>query len=288
MRFEDFTVLNIATSKNSITHDLFVRTADENYITARWCAVNGLNTDFLWLATHALEKYLKAVLLINGKSSKGYNHDIVKLYEKVKKIGGTLLPKKLSQPVNLDISNWRDRSADDFIEQLCRNGNPHNRYLIFGYTTEREDIFMLDAMVFAIRRLICPLDDFVFFGPHSPKFTHREELNRQPEYFGRMGMPLDKLISARKDSDTRTAALNLNMAFAPKNFPHTPMRNGFSARNPAIVRRVLKPLDSDNAASAAEGVEIARWLVSNVKLDRDVEGQIETAINDACAKHNIS
>ncbi len=55
--------MSVSASKNNLVHELFVRTADENYIAARWCAINRLNTDFLWLAVHALEKYLKAVLL---------------------------------------------------------------------------------------------------------------------------------------------------------------------------------------------------------------------------------
>jgi hypothetical protein len=62
--------------QTDVVHDLFVRTADENYITARSCAVNRLYTDFFWLAVHALEKYLKAVLLLNGSSSKGCVHNM--------------------------------------------------------------------------------------------------------------------------------------------------------------------------------------------------------------------
>jgi hypothetical protein len=32
--------------KKNVVDELFTRTADENYITARWCAMNGLQTDF--------------------------------------------------------------------------------------------------------------------------------------------------------------------------------------------------------------------------------------------------
>ena len=88
--------MSLSASKHSLVTDLFVRTADENYITARWCAINRLNTDFLWLAVHALEKYLKALLLLNGKSSKGFSHDIVTLYAAAKAIAGPLLPQRLT------------------------------------------------------------------------------------------------------------------------------------------------------------------------------------------------
>jgi hypothetical protein len=60
----------VSSSQASIISELFVRRADENYITARWCAMNQLHTDFAWLAVHAMEKYLKAVLLYKRKAGK--------------------------------------------------------------------------------------------------------------------------------------------------------------------------------------------------------------------------
>ena len=48
-------------AKHSIIKELFIATADDNYINARWCFHENLNVDFFWLAVHCLEKYLKAV-----------------------------------------------------------------------------------------------------------------------------------------------------------------------------------------------------------------------------------
>lgn len=287
--------MSVSASKNNLVHELFVRTADENYITARWCAVSRLNTDFLWLAVHALEKYLKAVLLVNGRSAKRYGHDIVRLYEDVRVMAGPLLPDRLTQPTDLDIDHWLERTPQQFIEHLLRNGNADNRYLIYGYVTRSQDLHMLDQMVFHVRRLICPLDQRVFprRDRDAPTVTHRELLTRQPEHSGRLFMPLDELISAKEDSPLRAAALNLNMAFAPEDFPHTPIRSGSSARNPVIMRRILDPLESKDPRWAAEGVEIARWFLANVQVpkgkpgDPGVTEQIEAAIEAARAKHGI-
>jgi hypothetical protein len=139
--------------KTSLVHELFVRTADENYITARWCAINQLNTDFLWLGLHCLEKYLKAVLLMNGRSSEKFAHNIVRLYTDVEALAGPLLPDRLEQPAQLDIATWFDQTSREFIQHLQRNGNANNRYLLYGYRTFSQDLHMLDTMVFAIRRL---------------------------------------------------------------------------------------------------------------------------------------
>jgi HEPN domain len=188
-------------SKNNLAREIFVRTADENYITARWCARNRLNTDSLWLALHALEKYLKAVLLVNGQSTQRHVHDVVRLYHAARTIAGRLLPDRIERPATLDIFFWRERSAEEFMAHLLGNGNADNRYAIYGYVTSTQDLHMLDRVVFA-RRLVCDLDGRVFAGDEAglPTVTHREILTRQPDYFGRMGMPLDDLIGSREET----------------------------------------------------------------------------------------
>jgi hypothetical protein len=43
---------------NTTIQRMFVDTADENYIVARWCYLNSLAVDFYWLGAHAVEKYV--------------------------------------------------------------------------------------------------------------------------------------------------------------------------------------------------------------------------------------
>ncbi|MCK1695243.1 HEPN domain-containing protein [Bradyrhizobium sp. 144] len=287
--------MSVEASKNNLARELFVRTADENYVTARWCATNRLNTDFLWLAVHALEKYLKATLLVNGQDTRGYGHDVVRLYRDVKAFAGPLLPDRLTKPAGLDIFLWRERSAEEFMAHLLDNGNADNRYAIYGYVTSTQDLHMLDAMVFAIRRLVCELDGRVFAGdePDLPIFTHRDILTRQPNYYGRMGMPLDELIGTREDTRLRQAALNLNLPFAPADFAHRHMPEGAASSNPVIIRRILDPLASDDPGIAAEGIEIARWFLANVQLPRgtpsspSVREQILEAVDMARTRHRL-
>jgi hypothetical protein len=282
--------LDLRTSQTSLVHDLFVRTADENYITARWCAVNRLNIDFFWLAVQTLEKYMKAVLLLNGKTSKQFGHEIVKLYAQIRDIAGPLLPNVLVKPQNLEIEDWHECSSESFVEHLQRQGNADNRYLIYGYHTRSQDLYKLDQMVFAVRRLICPLADRAFpsWDPGAPILTHRERLIRDPEDYGRLFMPLDDLICAKENSPTREAALNLNLWFAPRDFTHTPEREGSANRQPVIVRRVLDPLESDDSRAAAQGIQVAQWLLNNVVLPRGVTDCITKAIEAAQIKHGLA
>jgi len=264
-------VERLRASQADLVHDLFVRTADENYITARWCAIHQLNTDFFWLAVHALEKYLKAVLLLNGCSAISYSHNIVRLYTQAKRIAGKLLPDQLPQPQNLVIDRWINLSPEEFLAHLFRQGNAHNRYLIYGYVVHSQDLAMLDVMIFAVRRLICPLDERVFPSRlrTAPTMTNRELLTSFPDHYDRLSMPLDEAIEDRK-SPVRTVLLNLNpTAFAPPDFPHTPVRSSFSFRNPVIARRILDPLQSEDARYAAEALELAQWFLNNVQIPKE-------------------
>src|SRR5664280_152097 len=120
--------------KHSIVNELFINTADDNYISARWCFHESLNVDFFWLSVHCLEKYMKAVLLLNGRTSKSYHHDIVKLYSDVKPLAPELLPTILSKPKAALSDNYlRDEDIKKFVERLHRDGQADNRYQLYGY-----------------------------------------------------------------------------------------------------------------------------------------------------------
>ena len=107
--------------RHSIVDELFIKTADDNYVTARWCFAYGLNVDFFWLGVHALEKYLKAALLLNGRSAKGYilgtkekkyGHNIVKLYTDVQRLAPELLPPQLVQPTEIEGPVWHEEPTE--------------------------------------------------------------------------------------------------------------------------------------------------------------------------------
>src|ERR1039457_4959 len=113
--------------KFGLVRELFVDTADDNYILSRWSYKESLNVDFSWLAVHALEKYYKAALLINGRSGKSFidadgkerslSHNIVALHEQVKTFADELLPFAMIRPNGLG-SHWHAESTDAFLARL--------------------------------------------------------------------------------------------------------------------------------------------------------------------------
>lgn len=271
--------MTLTASKTSIIRELFVRTADQNYIAARWCAANELDTDFLWLAVHALEKYLKAVLLANGRSSKGYHHNIVRLFADVEKFAAPLFPAVLDKPERLQFLLWLDRTPRDFIQHLFDNGNADQRYAIHSYYTWSQDLHMLDRMVFLIRRLIVRLDEPLM--PQMPGLA-MDLLARDPSYAPGCALPFDMLICSSEADPQRAALLNLNLAFAPSDYPHVPIPGRTASSNSVLIRRILDPL-ACNHPETAEGLEIADWVLANIHLPKASKAEIETAVKKARA-----
>jgi HEPN domain-containing protein len=274
--------------KHSVIMEMYVHTADENYINARMCYQHGLYLDFFWQSLHALEKYMKAVLLINGRSVKKYGHRLPELYAEVEKIASGLLPAKITKPAAFTVLPkgwWRDRTPAAFMKRLYDNGNAENRYLTFGFNKMMEELHMIDRMVWVIRRLVVPLDQPIVperVTKGAP--THRTILTKQPDHCPQLGMPLDKAIHT-SDSPLHFWALNNNYAFAPVGFAHQPEAVGTSSRTPVLLRRIIDPLQSGNADYARSGYQMGLWLFANTQLSTAVRNEIQTEMDKALAKH---
>lgn len=283
--------------KSRIVRELFIGTADDNYITARWCFTEGMNIDYSWLAVHTLEKYMKAALLLNGRSGKrgrdengncrDFGHDIRLLYKNIEGISSDLLPARLEQPAELRVDSWRDETPAGFLERLYRNGNADNRYQIFGFLRHQEDLFKLDAMAFALRRLCVPLDAY-FLGKWRPgrrNRTHREVLIEEPRtWVVSLDCKLERTVNGNRGEQLRDVLLNLNVPFAPGDFSHRDMPSVTAWRGSVIGRLILKPLEqaptSDEAAPAAE---LCAWVLQNIRLPREVRKQLREALGRQAA-----
>ena len=62
--------------------------ADKDYLTARLCYRNGLIENFLWASLQCIEKYIKAILLFNDRSTKSIGHNLKKGMDEIYKIKG--------------------------------------------------------------------------------------------------------------------------------------------------------------------------------------------------------
>lgn len=133
---------------NSYASDVFRKQADCDYISARANYRMQLRQQFLWSAHQAVEKYLKATLLFNGRSARFYlpagaskrrefGHDLIALAAEVK---------------NIPIFNLKIEQEDEmFLSYLSRQGGA-NRYLSKSAYNTADAIHQLDQLVWHIRR----------------------------------------------------------------------------------------------------------------------------------------
>lgn len=116
--------------------------ADQDYIAARICHRFDLTQQFLWAALQSVEKYLKAILLYNGRSTKRLGHKAHQAYKGLKLIG--------------DIDFRIPTDVQNFIQYL--EGNGANRYFEYPYATTGDELLLLDKTVWYVRRYCRPFD----------------------------------------------------------------------------------------------------------------------------------
>lgn len=265
----------VTASINAIIDSLYFQTADQTYIVARWCSIQRLSSDFIWNAIHALEKYLKAAILSNGGSVKDLDHDILLAYERLQQIAGDLLPAKLERPRDVDLSYWRECSPTDFMKRLMKNGGAAVRYNELGYVHSQLDLFLLDELVFQIRRLCIDLTK----QPHKrvTTKTRRDILKAQPDFANMQFGKLDKLHRDKNASgELKQAAFNMNIRFAPEDFEHEGFREGTNASNPALGRHIVRYLESKNPETRKVGRDVMKWYFDNNRVQKEIKQELSS------------
>ena len=171
---------------NDYANRSFRDIADKDYIAARISHRYGLDHQFLWFALQAIEKYLKAILLYNGRSTKNIGHSILKAYEEALKIP--------------DITFNFPAAIRDFIKYLENEGK--NRYFEYPYATFGKELLLLDNAVWYIRRYcyylrstIRKLDGTVVdLFPYEIKKIQRAYTLKHPNKYSIFGGFLEKVL----------------------------------------------------------------------------------------------
>lgn len=262
--------------KNDIVKSLFIETADDNYITARWCFHQHLNVDFFWLAVHCLEKYFKAALLLNGKSAKGYSHDIEKLFNSVKSLAPELIPTSLEKPEDMPDCFWHPENTEQYFSRLNREGSADNRYQLYGYIRQPEDLFKLDQAVFFVRRLCQPLEVH-FLGEETegiPSQSRRDRMDKDFDVSWKLQSKLEETASGKRGKDLLHTLMNCNFPFAGDKYRHAETTFTSASQNPVLVRRIYEPLEYE-ARDIKSADKLWGWLNANIQIPKGFLGDME-------------
>jgi hypothetical protein len=242
--------------KHSIINELFIATADDNYVLARWCFHQHLNVDFYWLAVHALEK---------------------------------LFPAVLDKPEDrMPDEYWHIENVADFVARLHRDGQADNRYQLFGYSRQPEDLWKFDQVVFVVRRMCRPLEAYELGKPHdgASNLSNRDILRKYPQRW-RLSSRLEDTMSGKRGEELMRAALTWNFPFAPADFNQPPVSYTSSAQNPVLVRRLYDPLEA-GPAHFSHNDALWKWAKENIQLPKTLIAEIESERQKIKAKSSAS
>ena len=209
---------------------------------------------------------------------------------------GDLAAQRFERPDGMNPDLWRDASVEGFIEGVSHMGSPDGRYGLASWWRRPDDLFKVDQLCWALRRLTIGLDwvvgeDFrpgAALEPHRGR-RYREALRDDPSLTPRgtiekLDAPLAELGTDRGDL---LHAWNFAFRRCPadvfKPAPQLaaprigPAENSYlSLFWEALTDRDengdLKPLDP----LFAEGME---WLVATIKLPADTRRAVREMLS---------
>lgn len=276
--------------KSVSAHKLFIEAADQNYLLARWMLVNAFHQEFFWQATQAIEKYFKASLLTNDVSVSTMGHKLPDLESEHRKVFGDLAFARFCKPDALHSDFWRDEDYLKYLNRISRNGDPDGRYGLIGWALGRSELFKLDQLVFALRRLTVGLDWIVGgeweVSPGHESFagqTYRQALEADAQFLPR-GLPGGLAIALRNPGRDRGDLLHAwNFEFSRndddlrKKAPPSVapalggFRNGFLFIHWDEIRRAehLDPILFDGMM----------WLIDRIMLPRGEKEALRNELN---------
>lgn len=246
--------------KDKYVTEMFIETADEDYILARWLFLSGMHRQFFWSAAQGLEKYLKAAVLLNGGKFKPRSHDLIGLYKNARLFAENLIPETLQLPEQAGLLPeltrvWGSLNTCDFIERVNINGQASNRYNTFGFEVNTADLYKLDQVVFAFRNIAIQLDRREMFvgTDDSPKELLLKDPTRQLR-------PLtDKLCDLSTTTpDIYRAANEHNFSFASKSYKHSSLQQ--------FTKASVSNLEILYKNNIAHSGFLRKWLEDNVHL----------------------
>lgn len=182
---------NFIHNANKIVIESFIFTADRDYLTARFALFQKQSHLFLWSAAQALEKYLKANILLLGCGEIKRIHEHTKLAKTLRETHPERLEIDTTIPngwVEQGVVLWPNVDVDGFLQRIETQGSPDVRYDQVQLEVHLQDLVLLDRMAFRLR--------------------HALLVNESVESCHLVGKQLKQCF------------FDLNYSFAPANFEH--------------------------------------------------------------------
>lgn len=142
---------------NEIVIESFIFTGDRDYLTARFAFFQKQSHLFLWSAAQALEKYLKANILLLGCGEIKRIHQHTELAKTLRKTHPERLEIDTAIPdgwAEQGVAIWPHVDIDGFLHHIETLGSPDVRYDQVQLEVHLQDLVLLDRLVFCLRHLL--------------------------------------------------------------------------------------------------------------------------------------
>ncbi|WP_376960739.1 hypothetical protein ABNQ39_22550 [Azospirillum sp. A26] len=269
--------------KSVFANEFFVEPADQNYQLARWAKIHGFHREFYWQAVQAIEKYCKAILVLNGESVIKIGHNIEKLFDRCCARLGDLVVPRFECPAEFPQELWNDEETVRFLRFLYQQGNPDSRYGMTSWFNRPSDLIKLDILVFSLRRCTIGInwivgEDFKI-NSEIAEFAGKlfaEVLRMKPTYQVREGF---KIVS----SPALLSGEDIADCLKLWNFQISDMSSNLDRPLPPSMSTIIGPARNSllyilcSSMSAREKGDIdkilldgAAWMLDSIKLDPKV------------------
>jgi hypothetical protein len=235
--------ITLRTALLTFATEVFREQADQDYVVARACYRMRLREQFLWGSLQACEKYLKAILLFNEKSSR---YDTAKYKatkpRKNKEFGhnATWLFEVVVRDVPDLLLGQAPAWLADFLKYLTQFGD--NRYLSKSTYTIGDELRRLDEAVWILRR-VCQNFDWTpnkqNLRPKLIAAAMHPSIRKNPALyrpFGAIDGFLEKKLKAPENDAARKALTWKNMFFGNRQRHSLNYRLLSSSANPPQTR----------------------------------------------------
>ena len=241
---------------NTFASDVFRKQADYDYISARMNFRMQLRQQFLWSGQQAIEKYLKAILLFNGKSAKFYynessrkvfGHDLMALNEEVAKLNY----------LRYELPEW----APQYMKYLAELGG-FNRYLTKSSYNTPDAVLKLDELVWNIRRYCQYIADRSLGCDHYVPEMKEAVINslnnpaykNKPITFKLLNGELEKIIEKPRNDPARKALVWANLFYGKRNRKTVTFRSMSGSEIPPQHRQWFE--NESNRSTISEYIQL--------------------------------
>jgi HEPN domain-containing protein len=280
------TEMSFEERKIELIKRLFVEAADNDYLSARWAYSHALSHQFFWMASQAIEKYLKALLLLNNVSIKRFDHDIVTLFQAAQKLDKTEVFSdviELPETSAIGRGSWHSQPIQKFLEHLGYYGSPESRYGSMGTHLNGPIIHILDRFCAELRTLIRKQNcsDKDIFELCGKAQWHSKPLLDVRAWTVCAELPLEKLYyksySVGHSDELRRVFSNMNLSFFDERDKDERIFGGLIFRGSPLFNHLVRWKTPkifglpESRFNAQQINQLKRWVFDNIKLSKDLK-----------------